>query len=207
MTGESHWGRSFFGSLHFFTGFPVKRIGSVTGQSIEVSSDYASCLCLMRKVSALPREWDTRPVSHWDVQYTLLKNTVQYKNILLFHLRCGKWNVLFKEEYCWWKWTWLDILSTKYLPSLYVFLFCCKIVYNATCFMSKGLHISLKENAIYVLHPLQSKAGNQFSVKGAGPQDIINNVDIKEKYTVCFAFLGPFAFFWHIFLLQTSSQA
>lgn len=55
---------SFFGSLHFFAGFPVKRIGGVTGQSIEVSSDYASCLCLMREVSALPRERDASPVSH-----------------------------------------------------------------------------------------------------------------------------------------------
>lgn len=70
MTGESHQGRSFVGSRHFFTWFPLKQIGSVTGQSIEVSSDYASCLCLMRKVSALPREWDSCPVSHWDVQYT-----------------------------------------------------------------------------------------------------------------------------------------
>lgn len=45
----------FFGSRHFFTGFPVKRIDIVTGQSIEVSSDYASCLCLMRKVSIAKR--------------------------------------------------------------------------------------------------------------------------------------------------------
>lgn len=53
-----------FGSVYFFTRFLLKQIGGVTGQSIEVSRDYASCLCLMSKVSALPREWDTGPVWH-----------------------------------------------------------------------------------------------------------------------------------------------
>lgn len=53
-----------FGSVHFFTRFPLRQIGGVTGQSIEVSRDYASCLCLMSKVSTLPREWDAGPVSH-----------------------------------------------------------------------------------------------------------------------------------------------
>lgn len=35
----------------------------MTAQSMEVSRDYASCLRLMRKVSALPREWDRRPLT------------------------------------------------------------------------------------------------------------------------------------------------
>lgn len=34
----------------------------------------------------------------------------------------------------------------------------------------------------------------QFSLEAEGPQDIINNLDVKENYTSCFAILGPFAF-------------
>lgn len=60
----------FFWQPALFPGAPVKRRGGVTGQSIEVSSDYASCLCLMRKVSALPRRWDASPDTHYDVLYT-----------------------------------------------------------------------------------------------------------------------------------------
>lgn len=164
MTGESHWGRSFFGSLHFFTGFPVKRIGGLTGQSIEVSSDYASCLCLMRKISALPREWDTSPVSHWDVQYTLL-----YKKL------CGKGNVVWTEIWLM-KWTYLNIMSI----SFYTYLFYHKLVR----FLSKWLHMLVERSSICA--PPKGAGPQDFinNVAFPGPFAFLA-AHMTSRYTVC----------------------
>lgn len=117
VTVRSHWMRCFFGSRHFFTGFPVKRIDIVTGQSIEVSSDYASCLCLMKKVSIAKRVGHM-PSPHWDVQHTVLRMC-----IFLMNLSCGKLKCSPKEKHYWWHRARQGILSTKhpYKPNLCIF--------------------------------------------------------------------------------------